>query len=291
MPPVSEAQRRAMFAAKAGHSTLGIPKSVGKEFAEADPGGHLPEKKGDAGAVSFSSGGRTGYNISAGGDEQPFAPGQYGPATSGSMLTPPVEAARDPYPGEDIMSEDGIGEMAQHAAETIESHRGDAARDYTPPNGMIPTLENFRKGTKFDPDYKGSYPKWGARDDHESFGERENELAHRKDVHDPAALAAYIGREKYGKAGMEKKAEAGRGDAAPADVQSGTATPRQTAPEYVQPRDRRSYDAPQTPEYKPATELSLGDLNKRNKAYWDRDRFGDCDPSPFPADYPTGPSR
>ena len=45
MPSVSEAQRRAMFAAAAGKSTLGIPKSVGKEFADADKGGKLPEKK------------------------------------------------------------------------------------------------------------------------------------------------------------------------------------------------------------------------------------------------------
>ena len=44
-PPVSEAQRKAMFAAKSGNSTLGIPQSVGKEFANADPGGHLPEHK------------------------------------------------------------------------------------------------------------------------------------------------------------------------------------------------------------------------------------------------------
>lgn len=36
-----------MFAAKSGHSTLGIPKSVGKEFAEADPGGKLPARKSD----------------------------------------------------------------------------------------------------------------------------------------------------------------------------------------------------------------------------------------------------
>jgi 8-oxo-dGTP pyrophosphatase MutT (NUDIX family) len=45
-PPESEAQRRAMFAAKAGHSTLGIPQSVGSEYAESDPGGKLPEKVG-----------------------------------------------------------------------------------------------------------------------------------------------------------------------------------------------------------------------------------------------------
>lgn len=44
-PPVSEAQRKAMHAAAGGKSTLGIPQSVGKEFAEADPGGTLPEKK------------------------------------------------------------------------------------------------------------------------------------------------------------------------------------------------------------------------------------------------------
>jgi hypothetical protein len=43
-PPVSQAQRKAMWAAKGGHSTLGIPRSVGKEFANADPGGKLPEK-------------------------------------------------------------------------------------------------------------------------------------------------------------------------------------------------------------------------------------------------------
>jgi hypothetical protein len=45
MPPVSQAQRRAMYAAASGQSTLGIPKSVGKEFVAADPGGALPQKK------------------------------------------------------------------------------------------------------------------------------------------------------------------------------------------------------------------------------------------------------
>ena len=41
-PPVSEAQRKAMWAAKSGNSTLGIPQKVGAEFAKADPGGKLP---------------------------------------------------------------------------------------------------------------------------------------------------------------------------------------------------------------------------------------------------------
>jgi hypothetical protein len=44
-PPVSQAQRAAMGAAASGHSTLGIPKKVGKEFIDADKGGKLPEKK------------------------------------------------------------------------------------------------------------------------------------------------------------------------------------------------------------------------------------------------------
>jgi hypothetical protein len=44
MPPVSEAQRRAMRAAEAGKSTLGIPKSVGADFSSADKGGKLPAR-------------------------------------------------------------------------------------------------------------------------------------------------------------------------------------------------------------------------------------------------------
>jgi hypothetical protein len=42
MPPVSQKQRAAMAAAKAGKSTLGIPKKVGADFMAADPGGKLP---------------------------------------------------------------------------------------------------------------------------------------------------------------------------------------------------------------------------------------------------------
>jgi hypothetical protein len=46
MPAVSEAQRRLMFAAASKKGGVGgVPQSVGKEFAEADKGGKLPEKK------------------------------------------------------------------------------------------------------------------------------------------------------------------------------------------------------------------------------------------------------
>lgn len=45
MPPVSQQQRKAMYAAKAGKSTLGIPKKVGAEFVAADKGGKLPKRK------------------------------------------------------------------------------------------------------------------------------------------------------------------------------------------------------------------------------------------------------
>jgi len=45
MPYVSEAQRRAMYAAASGHSTLGIPPKVGKDFVAAGPASSkLPER-------------------------------------------------------------------------------------------------------------------------------------------------------------------------------------------------------------------------------------------------------
>lgn len=42
MPMQSQAERAAMHAAASGHSTLGIPKSVGKRFVAHDQGGKLP---------------------------------------------------------------------------------------------------------------------------------------------------------------------------------------------------------------------------------------------------------
>ncbi len=46
MQIVSQAQRGAMYAAKEGHSTLGIPQSVGKDFVAAGPvSGRLPKHK------------------------------------------------------------------------------------------------------------------------------------------------------------------------------------------------------------------------------------------------------
>jgi len=48
MPAVSEAQRRLMFAAANNPKVakkVGIKRSVAKEFASADRGGKLPERK------------------------------------------------------------------------------------------------------------------------------------------------------------------------------------------------------------------------------------------------------
>lgn len=45
MPMQSEKQRKAMFAASKGKSTLGIPKKVAEEFVAADKGGKLPKRK------------------------------------------------------------------------------------------------------------------------------------------------------------------------------------------------------------------------------------------------------
>jgi hypothetical protein len=45
MPYKSEDQKKAMYAAAAGKSTIGIPKKVGKEFVKAGPASNkLPKK-------------------------------------------------------------------------------------------------------------------------------------------------------------------------------------------------------------------------------------------------------
>ena len=49
MPPVSQAQRRLMWAARNDPEVAkrtGVSQSVAKEFTDADEGGKLPEKKG-----------------------------------------------------------------------------------------------------------------------------------------------------------------------------------------------------------------------------------------------------
>jgi hypothetical protein len=43
-----------------------------------------------------------------------------------------------------------------------------------------------------------------------NFDKLAGKLSHRKGVNDPKALAAAIGRKKYGAAGMAKKSAAGR---------------------------------------------------------------------------------
>lgn len=59
MPSVSKAQNAAMWAAREGKSTLGIPQSVGKDFTNAQPPGsvkRLPMRvasKAPAGAKSM----------------------------------------------------------------------------------------------------------------------------------------------------------------------------------------------------------------------------------------------
>lgn len=76
-PPVSQAQRAAMGAAAGGHSTLGIPKGVGKEFIDADKGGKLPHKvaKGVTGSgdVAATAGGSMGSGVVAGPSSTPMA--------------------------------------------------------------------------------------------------------------------------------------------------------------------------------------------------------------------------
>jgi hypothetical protein len=50
----------------------------------------------------------------------------------------------------------------------------------------------------------------GTGDAHEGFAKLDRSLAHRKGVNHAAALAAWIGRKKFGEKGMAEKSEAGR---------------------------------------------------------------------------------
>lgn len=50
MPPISEAQRRWAFA---NRDKPGKEGAAAKEFADADPGGKLPEKKKSKGSVLY----------------------------------------------------------------------------------------------------------------------------------------------------------------------------------------------------------------------------------------------
>jgi hypothetical protein len=58
MPPVSQQQRKAMYAAAAGKSNIGIPQKVGKEFTAADKPGKLPTRvKGGKAVKGYALGG------------------------------------------------------------------------------------------------------------------------------------------------------------------------------------------------------------------------------------------
>jgi hypothetical protein len=83
MPPVSQKQRAAMWAAASGKSTLGIPRKVGAEFAKADPGGKLPARARKQAAAPPGS-----PVMSRGGKFNPDS------KTSGGMLGPNKRIAR-----------------------------------------------------------------------------------------------------------------------------------------------------------------------------------------------------
>ena len=74
-----------------------------------------------------------------------------------------------------------------------------------------------------------------------SFAKLENSLAKKPGVANPAALAASIGRKKYGEAGMERKSEAGRGkDEDPGDEKTWNSAPSGSRREWM---DDAGYDA------------------------------------------------
>ena len=56
MPSVSGRQHRAMEAAAAGNSTLGIPAKVGRDFAKADKGKKFKSKPAKRGLINRPAG-------------------------------------------------------------------------------------------------------------------------------------------------------------------------------------------------------------------------------------------
>ncbi|WP_369050501.1 DUF2213 domain-containing protein [Burkholderia gladioli] len=74
MPSVSERQHRAMEAAAHGHSTLGIPKSVGQEFVAADAGTFDESKHPRGEDGKFGSGGGGSSSESSSPKVGPFGP-------------------------------------------------------------------------------------------------------------------------------------------------------------------------------------------------------------------------
>ncbi len=74
MPSVSERQHRAMEAAAHGHSTLGIPKSVGQEFVAADAGTFDESKHPRGEDGKFGSGGSGSSSESSSPKVGPFGP-------------------------------------------------------------------------------------------------------------------------------------------------------------------------------------------------------------------------
>lgn len=59
-------------------------------------------------------------------------------------------------------------------------------------------------------DLNEKHAKFWEGDEHEGFEKVERSVAHEKGVRDPAAVAAAIGRKKYGEAEMARKSAEGR---------------------------------------------------------------------------------
>lgn len=252
-PPVSEKQRRAMWAAASGHSNIGIPEKVGKEFANADPGGKLPNKAKDMEPQGFQKLAQllmqffkeeaaepehkdqgaevdTGEDVTApmlgGNSSIPSAAGVACTTKDGHVLMVKRNKAQDhggewTFPGGNV--EDGedpeqaarreLKEETGHVPESdLKPMHQHSYHGVTYQTFITPVGEGFRAKTPSNiNDGENTEAKWFPvdclpEDTHpgvrktvdESFKKLEGQLAHKKGVHDPAALAASIGR-KNGK--------------------------------------------------------------------------------------------
>ena len=144
-PPVSEAQRRAMWAAKEGHSTLGIPKKVGEEFVGKDA-----EQKHAAGILPVTKDGRVLLLKRADlGDGHPYAGHWQLPGGLGEEGEDAEATARREYKEE-------LGQDCPERLRAIDARETEGGRVYTTYGAAVD--ERFAPALDHESDGYGWFP-------------------------------------------------------------------------------------------------------------------------------------
>jgi hypothetical protein len=134
-PPTSEPQRRAMHAAASGHSTLGIPQSVGKEFVESVGEGHDQTTGAFLDTLKNFLRGLLAWVGEEGGEEEHSADADCDAEGSRPLLTRELTAANDmALDRNSVRSKDADGrlhvEEANISKATVNPYKGEEIPDW-----------------------------------------------------------------------------------------------------------------------------------------------------------------